>query len=114
MDFNESPKTADFRSRLKSFMDAHIYTNEARCHDELHTGDRWRPLRLIEELKERARSEGLWNLFLPEVSGLSNVEYAPLAEMMGRVVWASEVFNCSAPDSGNMEVLAKCGTPEQK
>ena len=114
MDFSESAKTAEFRSRLNSFMDAHIYPNESHYHDELNSGNRWRPLQLIEELKERARSAGLWNLFVPDISGLTNVEYAPLAEIMGRVIWASEVFNCSAPDSGNMEVLAKYGTPEHK
>ena len=95
-------------------MDEHIYPNENRYVEELNTGDRWQPLELIEDLKLKARAEGLWNLFLPDISGLSNVEYAPLAEMMGRVVWASEVFNCSAPDTGNMEVLWKYGSDEQK
>jgi acyl-CoA dehydrogenase len=81
---------------------------------EINTGDRWQPSGLIEELKQKAKNAGLWNLFLPDISGLTNLEYAPLAEMMGRVVWASEVFNCSAPDTGNMEVLHLYGTPEQK
>ena len=95
-------------------MEENIYPNERRYAEEIESGDRWQPLRLIEELKIKARAEGLWNLFLPEVSGLTNLEYAPLAETMGRVVWASEVFNCSAPDTGNMEVLERYGTPEQK
>lgn len=95
-------------------MDEHIYPNENKYHDEINKGDRWQPLILIEELKKMAKEAGLWNLFLPEVSGLSNLEYAPLAEMMGRVVWSSEVFNCSAPDTGNMEVLHLYGTDDQK
>ena len=114
MDFNYSDKTSDLRMRLSSFMDAHIYPNEKTFADEVRTGDRWQPSALIEDLKTKARSEGLWNLFLPSESGLSNLEYAPLAEIMGRVTWASEVFNCSAPDTGNMEVLHLYGTPEQK
>ncbi len=100
--------------RLCSFMDAHIYPNETIFADEVKRGDRWQPSELIEDLKTKARSAGLWNLFLPAESGLSNLEYAPLAEIMGRVTWASEVFNCSAPDTGNMEVLHLYGTPEQK
>ena len=95
-------------------MDEHIYPNEQAFQDEINFGDRWQPLQLIEDLKAKAQTEGLWNLFLPEVSGLSNVEYAPLAEMMGRVTWSSEVFNCSAPDTGNMEVLERYGTDAQK
>ena len=95
-------------------MDKHIYPNENAYTQEINSGDRWQPLALIEDLKEKARSEGLWNLFLPEVSGLTNLEYAPLAEMMGRVFWSSEVFNCSAPDTGNMEVLERYGNAEQK
>lgn len=95
-------------------MDGYVYPNEKRYNDEVGSGDRWRPLDLIEELKKKAKEAGLWNLFLPDVSGLSNIEYAPLAEMMGRVLWASEVFNCSAPDTGNMEVLHLYGTEEQK
>ncbi|HSU24376.1 MAG TPA: acyl-CoA dehydrogenase family protein, partial [Pyrinomonadaceae bacterium] len=114
MDFDYSAKTLELQKRLSAFMDTHIYPTEKRHSDEIDTGDRWQPLKLIEELKDEARAKGLWNLFLPEVSGLTNLEYAPLAETMGRVVWASEVFNCSAPDSGNMEVLEKYGTPEQK
>ena len=114
MDFSESPKTADLKKRLQSFMEVNVYPSEPAYTEELNSGDRWQPLNLIEELKSRAKTEGLWNLFLPSVSGLTYVEYAPLAEMMGRVFWASEVFNCSAPDTGNMEVLEKYGTPEQK
>ena len=95
-------------------MDESVYPNERVYSDEIAGGDRWQPLRLIERLKEKAKAAGLWNLFLPSVSGLTNLEYAPLAEIMGRVVWASEVFNCSAPDTGNMEVLHLYGTPEQK
>lgn len=114
MDFNYSDKTLDLRMRLCSFMDAHIYPNETIFADEVKKGDRWQPSELIEDLKTKARSAGLWNLFLPAESGLSNLEYAPLAEIMGRVTWASEVFNCSAPDTGNMEVLHLYGTSEQK
>ncbi|MEM6531111.1 MAG: acyl-CoA dehydrogenase family protein [Myxococcota bacterium] len=105
--------------RLHAFMDAHIYPNEARFLEEVAEGDRWDPPKILGELKAKARAEGLWNLFLPtsygELSpGLSNLEYAPLAEIMGRVVWAPVVFNCNAPDTGNMEVLARYGTPEQQ
>jgi acyl-CoA dehydrogenase len=114
MHFEFSAKTQQLLSRLKTFMDEYVYPNEHRYHSEINSGDRWKPSKLIEELKQKARAEGLWNLFLPEVSGLSNLEYAPLAELMGRVVWSPEVFNCSAPDSGNMEVLEKYGTDEQK
>jgi acyl-CoA dehydrogenase len=114
MDFEFSEKTQQLLLRLRRFMDELIYPAEERYHQEINSGDRWEPLALIEELKQKAKAEGLWNLFLPPVSGLTNLEYAPLAETMGRVVWASEVFNCSAPDTGNMEVLEKYGTGEQK
>jgi acyl-CoA dehydrogenase len=114
MDFNYSTKTRELQNKLQAFMDAHIYPNEKRFEDEINSGDRWKPSELIEELKLKARADNLWNLFLPEVSGLSNLEYAPLAEMMGRVIWSAEVFNCSAPDTGNMEVLERFGTNEQK
>ena len=114
MNFNYSEKTQELQKRLRVFMDENIYPNEKAYHDEINSGDRWQPLKLIEDLKAKARSEDLWNLFLPEVSGLTNLEYAPLAEIMGRVFWSSEVFNCSAPDTGNMEVLERYGTPEQK
>lgn len=114
MDFDYSAKTAELQKRLAAFMVEYVYPNEQRYHDEVNSGDRWQPIALIEELKREARKQGLWNLFLPVVSGLSNLEYAPLAEMMGRVTWASEVFNCSAPDTGNMEILHLYGTDEQK
>jgi acyl-CoA dehydrogenase len=114
MNFNYSAKSKELQAKLQAFMDEHIYPNEKAFHVEINSGDRWQPLQLIENLKAKAKSEGLWNLFLPEVSGLTNLEYAPLAEIMGRVPWASEVFNCSAPDTGNMEVLEKYGTAEQK
>ena len=100
--------------QLSAFMDAHIYPNESAFVKEIETGERWQPSELIEQLKVRAKAAGLWNLFLPSESGLTNLEYAPLAEIMGRVTWASEVFNCSAPDTGNMEVLHLYGTDEQK
>ncbi len=95
-------------------MDEYIYPNEQTVAEEINSGDRWQPVTIIEELKRKAKDLDLWNLFLPDISGLTNLEYAPLAEMMGRVVWASEVFNCSAPDTGNMEVLHLYGSPEQK
>ncbi|MGB7202784.1 MAG: acyl-CoA dehydrogenase family protein [Pyrinomonadaceae bacterium] len=108
------PKTVELSERLQRFMDENVYPNEAAYHTEIDSGDRWQPLELIEDLKAKAKAAGLWNLFLPDISGLSNLEYAPLAEIMGRVTWASEVFNCSAPDTGNMEVLHLYGTAEQK
>ncbi len=114
MNFDYSAKTEELQNRLRRFMDENIYPNERAFAEETDRGDRWAPSELIERFKQAAKAEGLWNLFLPEVSGLSNLEYAPLAEMMGRVVWASEVFNCSAPDTGNMEVLWKYGSEAQK
>ncbi len=119
MDFEYSPKVQDLRGRLLAFMDQHIYPNEALFDEQVNEGDRWEPPAVLDTLKREAQKQGLWNLFLPvtygEFSpGLTNLEYAPLAEIMGRVVWASEVFNCSAPDTGNMEVLAKYGSPEQQ
>jgi acyl-CoA dehydrogenase len=114
MNFDYSTKTCELQSNLQKFMDENIYPNEQAFHDEINSGDRWQPSRLMEDLKAKAKAKGLWNLFLPEVSGLTNLEYAPLAEMMGRVVWSAEVFNCSAPDTGNMEVLERYGTAEQK
>jgi len=114
MNFNYSTKTSELQNRLQAFMEAHIYPNEKAYHEEINSGDRWKPLQLIEDLKAKAQAEGLWNLFLPEVSGLTNLEYAPLAEIMGKVFWSSEVFNCSAPDTGNMEVLERYGSAEQK
>lgn len=114
MNFEYSAKVRELQKRLSAFMAENIYPNEKAYHAEINSGDRWSPLDLIEKLKEKARAEGLWNLFLPEISGLTNLEYAPLAEIMGRVYWASEVFNCSAPDTGNMEVLERYGTEAQK
>jgi acyl-CoA dehydrogenase len=114
MDFEYSERSADIQRRLIDFMDEHIYPNEHDYGDEVNSGNRWQPPQLIEELKQKAKAHDLWNLFLPDISGLSNVEYAPLAEIMGRVAWASEVFNCSAPDTGNMEVLHLYATPDQK
>ncbi len=116
MDFEFSQKTKDLQQRLTAFMDEHIYPNEQRFYDEIER-ERWSPTRIIEELKPKARAAGLWNLFLPHDergAGLTNLEYAPLCEIMGRSVMAPEVFNCSAPDTGNMEVLARYGTPEQQ
>ncbi len=117
MDFRYSDKVEVLRQRLFAFMDQHIYPNEARYEEEIAAGDRWQPSALMEELKAKARKAGLWNLFLPESShgaGLSNLDYAPLAEIMGRSELAPEAFNCSAPDTGNMEVLERYGTEEQK
>jgi len=119
MDFEHSDKAKGWIERVEAFMDAHVYPNEdtyARQMDEF--GDnRWQVPQILEDLKVKAREAGLWNMFLPEGeggAGLSNLEYAPLAEIMGGVGWSSEVFNCSAPDTGNMEVLARYGTPEQQ
>jgi acyl-CoA dehydrogenase len=117
MDFRYSDKVEVLRQRLIAFMDRHIYPNEARYENEIAAGDRWQPSTLMEDLKATARKAGLWNLFLPDSArgaGLSNLDYAPLAEIMGRSEIASEVFNCSAPDTGNMEVLERYGTEEQK
>ena len=117
MEFEFSDKVKSLQNKLRAFMDEHIYPNEKRFEKETEQGDRWKPSRIIEELKPKARAAGLWNLFLPESedgAGLTNLEYAPLCEIMGRSTMAPEVFNCSAPDTGNMEVLARYGTPEQK
>ena len=116
MDFALSDKVKDLQRRLQRFMDEYIYPNEQRYDDEIER-NRWSPPSVIEELKPKARAAGLWNLFLPDDAhgqGLTNLEYAPLAEIMGRSFIAPEVFNCSAPDTGNMEVLARYGTAEQK
>lgn len=116
MNFDYSDKVKSLEQRLRGFMDEHIYPNEKRYYQEIER-DRWSPTKVIEELKPKARAAGLWNLFLPDDdsgAGLSNLEYAPLCEIMGRSILAPEVFNCSAPDTGNMEVLARYGTPEQK
>jgi len=127
MDFDYSPKTKDLQARLLKFMDEHIYPAEAEVARELaantQAGKRWTPLATIENLKPKAQAAGLWNLFLPvdtaeasgyQGAGLTNQEYAPLAEIMGRVTWASEVFNCSAPDTGNMETIARYGDEANK
>jgi len=116
MNFEFSEKTKELQRRVQAFMDEHVYPNEHRFEEEI-TRDRWKPTRIIEELKPKARIAGLWNLFLPNDengAGLTNLEYAPLCEIMGRSHMAAEVFNCSAPDTGNMEVLARYGTAEQK
>jgi acyl-CoA dehydrogenase len=117
MDFDYSAKTLDLMARVSAFMDEHIYPNEARFFAEVAHGDRWQPTAIIEILKAKAQAAGLWNLFLPASdygAGLTNLEYAPLCEIMGRVFIAAEVFNCSAPDTGNMEVLARYGTASQQ
>jgi acyl-CoA dehydrogenase len=110
MNFEYSEKVNDLRRRLTAFMDEHIYPNERRFHEHARGPDRWTPVPIIEELKPVARKAGLWNLF----ANLTNLEYAPLCEIMGRSLMAPEVFNCSAPDTGNMEVLERYGTPELK
>ncbi|MBC7480408.1 MAG: acyl-CoA dehydrogenase family protein, partial [Rhizobacter sp.] len=130
MDFAYSPRTLELQARLLKFMDDYIYPAEAKYDAEIAAntaaGKRWTPLNTIEELKPKARAIGLWNLFLPPTAGgegsahngrdfgLSNGDYAPLAEIMGRVPWSSEVFNCSAPDTGNMETIERYGKPEHK
>ena len=116
--FQVSPRAKEIYGKLHAFMEAHVYPNERKFEEQIETGERWQPAPLMEELKGKARAEGLWNLFLPESeygAGLSNLEYAPMAELMGRSVHlAPEVFNCSAPDTGNMEVLVRYGSEEQK
>ncbi len=118
MDFELSPRTKELQAKLTAFMDEHVYPNEAAYEEQLNGQDnRWQLPQIVEDLKTEARAQGLWNLFLPDAehgAGLKNVEYAPLCEIMGRVHWAPEVFNCSAPDTGNMEVLHMYGTPEQQ
>ena len=118
MRFEHSPKVVDLQRRLTAFMEEHVYPNEAAFHRQVAEGDRWQPTAIVEQLKPKARAAGLWNLFLPESeygAGLTNVEYAPLCEIMGRVPGLGpEVFNCSAPDTGNMEVLVRYGTDAQR
>ncbi|HET8645220.1 MAG TPA: acyl-CoA dehydrogenase family protein, partial [Vicinamibacteria bacterium] len=118
MDFEPSPRARDYLGRLNEFMQAHVYPGERTFEEQVGAGgDRWQVPPLMEELKARARAAGLWNLFLPDAEygpGLSNLEYAPLCEVMGRSPIAPEVFNCNAPDTGNMEVLARYGSPAQK
>ena len=116
MNFEFSDKVKILQRQVQAFLDEYIYPNEQRFYDEIEK-NRWSPARIVEELKLKARAAGLWNLFLPDSehgAGLTNLEYAPLCEMMGRSAMAPEVFNCSAPDTGNMEVLARYGTSEQK
>jgi acyl-CoA dehydrogenase len=118
MNFDYSARSRELQQRLDAFMQQHIYPNEAAFYQQIGEGDRWQPVPIVEELKEKARGEALWNLFLPESeygAGLTNVDYAPLCEIMGRAGrFAPEVFNCSAPDTGNMEVLVRYGTAEQR
>ncbi len=121
MNFDYSPKVQALQARMHAFFDAHIYPNEKRYYEELAAntaaGKRWTPLQLLEELKPKAREAGLWNLFMPGDkygAGLTNLEYAPLAEITGAVHWAPEIFNCSAPDTGNMEVFTQYGTTAQQ
>jgi acyl-CoA dehydrogenase len=116
VNFEFSDKVKNLQRQVQAFLDEYIYPNEQRFYDEIEK-NRWSPARIVEELKLKARAAGLWNLFLPDSehgAGLTNLEYAPLCEMMGRSAMAPEVFNCSAPDTGNMEVLARYGTSEQK
>jgi len=118
MDFSHNQKTVELIERLNAFMDEHIYPNEEAYRQQIAAmGDDWTPVPVIEALKPKAQEAGLWNLFLPNSElggGLSNLEYAPLCEIMGRVLWSSEVFNCSAPDTGNMETIERYGTEAQK
>lgn len=128
MDFDLTDRQAHFRDRVREFIDAHVRPRVGDYHEEIATGDRWQPLQVIEELKPVAKQQGLWNLFMPpggalqhvdesfafEGEQLTNLEYALCAEEMGRILWSAEVFNCSAPDTGNMEVLHRYGTRAQK
>jgi acyl-CoA dehydrogenase len=120
MDFNFSDRVRDLQKKVGAFLDAHVYPNEHRFFEEIEEnrrkGNAWIPTRIIEDLKPKARAAGLWNLWRPKDHGgaLTNLEYAPMCEIMGRLAWAPEVFNCSAPDTGNMEVLLRYGTPEQQ
>ena len=112
----ELPPIDQLLDQLKSFMDAHIYPQEQAYHEQLATAaNRFAPLPLMDELKAKAQQQGLWNLWMPrDHGGLTNEDYCGLAEIMGRVLWSPEVFNCNAPDTGNMEVFMKYGTPEQQ
>jgi len=120
--YNFSAQSVAYQEQLQAFMDEHIYPNEQRYAEELHaSSSRFAALPLMDELKAKARSAGLWNLFISpheaqfcDHDGFSNFDYAPLAEMMGRVLWSAEVFNCNAPDTGNMEVLMRYGSPAQQ
>jgi acyl-CoA dehydrogenase len=120
MDFAYTDKVKTLQAKVQRFMDDYVYPGESKHHGEVESnrakGDAWVPLRLIEDLKQKARAQGLWNLFWPKTHGgeLTNLEYAPLCEIMGRVYWAPEVFNCNAPDTGNMETLVRYGNEAQK
>ena len=117
MNFGYSPKVEQLREQVDAFMQEHVFPAEAIFHQQVNEGDRWQPTAIVEELKAKARAAGLWNLFLPESelgAGLTNLEYAPLAELMGRSGLASEAFNCSAPDTGNMETIVRYGNEEHK
>jgi len=116
VNFDYTPKVQELRKKLFAFMDEHVYPNEHRWHEHARSERRWEPVPVIEELKPKARAAGLWNLWRPKTHGgaLTNLEYAPLCEIMGRVHWAPEVFNCSAPDTGNMETLERYGSEGQK
>jgi alkylation response protein AidB-like acyl-CoA dehydrogenase len=114
-----SKKAQETTDRLEKFMDKHVYPNNSTYHKQIEDfGDnRWQVVPIIEDLKKEAKKEDLWNLFLPDSNlghGLTNAEYAPMCEIMGKAIWSAEVFNCSAPDTGNMEVLVRYGTDEQK
>ncbi len=117
MHFGYTAKVEELRSRVTQFMEEYVYPNEPLYWDQVNTGDRWKTVEIIEQLKPKARAAGLWNLFLPHSghgAGLTNLEYAPLCEIMGRSAMGPEIFNCSAPDTGNMEVLERYGTEEHK
>ena len=119
MDFEYSARTQELQKKLLAFMDEHIYPSEEKYYKHVHSDKRWEAVPVIEELKPKAKAAGLWNLFLPRSprapgGGLSNLDYAPLCEIMGRVSWSPEVFNCSAPDTGNMETIERYGSEEQK
>ena len=118
MEFEYSDQTKEVCARVEDFMDRYVYPNEQKYYDQLDEGgNRWKVVPVLEEVKQKAKDEGLWNYFLPESlngAGLTNLEYAPVCEIMGKVHWAPEAFNCSAPDTGNMEVLERYGTPGQK
>ncbi len=121
MNFDHSPKVRELQARLSAFMQAEVFPREAAYAQELAAnraaGNPWQPLQTIEQLKPKAQAAGLWNLFLPQSkhgAGLTNLEYAPLAELMGMVPWSSEVFNCSAPDTGNMETIERYGSEANK
>jgi acyl-CoA dehydrogenase len=115
LNFDYTPKVQELRKRVSDFMAQHVYPNEHKWHEHTRSEKRWQPVPIIDELKAKAHAAGLWNLWQPKSHGgeLTNLEYAPLCEIMGRVEWAPEVFNCSAPDTGNMETILKYGTPEQ-